>query len=84
MKKNNQFLPIEINSRFSGTTSIRAALGFNEPEMYIKNFFLNKKIKNEKIKKGYVFRYVEEIFLSNDSDKKLQSYFSKGKKIQWF
>ena len=52
--------------------------------MYIKNFFLNKKIKNEKIKKGYVFRYVEEIFLSNDSDKKLQSYFSKGKKIQWF
>ena len=84
MKKNNQFLPIEINSRFSGTTSIRAALGFNEPEMYIKNFFMNKKIKNKKIKKGYVFRYVEEIFLNSDSDKKLVSFFSKGKKIKWF
>ena len=45
---------------------------------------MNKKIKNKKIKKGYVFRYVEEIFLNNDSDEKLQSYFSKGKKIKWF
>ena len=84
MKKNNNFLPIEINSRFSGTTSIRAALGFNEPEMYIKNFYLNKKLINSKIKKGFIFRYVEEIFLDCNSDKKLKNYFSKGKKINWF
>jgi carbamoyl-phosphate synthase large subunit len=84
MKKNNQFLPIEINSRFSGTTSIRASFCFNEPEMYIKNFFLNKKIKEKKIKKGFVFRYVEEIFLDNNLDTNLKSQFSKGKKIQWF
>jgi len=30
-----RFLPFEINPRFSGTTSIRAMVGFNEPEILI-------------------------------------------------
>ncbi len=84
MKKNKNFLPIEINSRFSGTTSIRAALGFNEPEMYIKSFYLKKKIIKKTIREGFVFRYIEEIFLNTCHDKKLFRYFSRGRKIDWF
>ena len=62
-KHNNKFYPFEINSRFSGTTSIRAALGFNEPELFIKSFFLKQKLKRKiKISNGFVFRYIEEVF----------------------
>ncbi len=82
-KNKNKFIPFEINSRFSGTTSIRAAFGFNEPEFYIRNFFLNQKLKNLKIKDGFVFRYVEEIFLNDSNIFNLKRNFSKGKKIEW-
>ena len=77
-------VPFEFNARFSGTTSIRAKFGFNEPEMFIKNYYLNKKIKNPKIKPGVTFRYIEEIFLINASIKKLKTKFGKGLINQWF
>ena len=38
-------IAFEFNSRFSGTTAIRANYNFNEPEMF-KKFYLNKKLKN--------------------------------------
>lgn len=44
-EKSSKIYPIEINARFSGTTSIRANFGFNEPEMFIKNYYLKKKNK---------------------------------------
>ena len=34
-------IPFEFNPRFSGTTSIKSYFGFNEPEMFIKNYYLN-------------------------------------------
>ena len=83
-KHNGKFLPFEINSRFSGTTSIRAALGFNEPEFYIQSFLFKKDIKNKKISNGFVFRYVEEIFLKTNKIENLKKNFSKGKIKKWF
>ena len=68
-EKGSKIYPIEINSRFSGTTSIRANFGFNEPEMFINNYFLKKEIKKIKIKYGRVYRYIEEVFLNNKSKK---------------
>lgn len=58
-------IPFEFNSRFSGTTSIRSKFGFNEPEFFIKDNFLNYKFdsKKIKIKKGNAFRYIEETIL---------------------
>ena len=55
-------IPFEFNSRFSGTTSVRSQFGFNEPEFFIKNYFLNQNINRKKIKlrKGMAFRYVAE------------------------
>ena len=57
-KHKKKFIPFEINPRFSGTTCIRAALGFNEPEMYIQSFFYKKNIIKKKNKK----RVCNEIF----------------------
>lgn len=58
-------VPFEFNSRFSGTTSIRAKFGFNEPEFFIKDNFPNYKIskKKIKIKKGSALRYIAEKIL---------------------
>ena len=38
----------EFNSRFSGTTAIRANYNFNEPEMFLKKFLFEQKIKKSK------------------------------------
>ncbi len=83
-KHKGNFIPFEINSRFSGTTSIRAAMGFNEPEFYIKSFYLKKNISKKKILDGFVFRYIEEIFLKTNNVKSLKKYFSRGKIKKWF
>ena len=80
-------VPFEFNPRFSGTTSIRSYFGFNEPEMYIKNYLLNQKITNKQIKikkNGVCFRYIEEIFLDNTNLKLLPKNMGKGKIIKWF
>jgi|LakMenEpi03Aug12_release.lakeMendotaPanAssembly.Ray.scaffolds.fasta_scaffold181844_3 carbamoyl-phosphate synthase large subunit len=60
-------IPFEFNSRFSGTSSVRANFGFNEPEFFIKSYFLKQNINPNKIKikQGVCLRYVDEIFLKN-------------------
>ena len=79
-------VPFEINPRFSGTTSIRAHYGFNEPKMYIQNYYLNKPINNNftNIKKGVCFRYVEEIFLDGAKFEMLNKKIGKGIIKKWF
>ena len=83
-KHKNQFIPFEINPRFSGTTSIRAALGFNEPEMFIESFYYKKPIKKAKIKKEFVMRYFEEVFIKTNKIERLKNNFSKGYKKNWY
>ncbi len=77
-------IPFEFNARFSGTTSIRSHYGFNEPEMFIKNYYFNKKIKNPKIKEGLAFRYIDEIFLDGVEQNSKKLLNKKGKKRDWF
>jgi len=82
MKKHkNKFYIFEINPRFSGTTSVRAFFGFNEPEMFIKSFFLKKKIRNYKYKIGMAYRYFEDIFVPGSVK---QYKKQKGKILKWF
>ena len=76
-------VPFEFNARFSGTTSIRAHFGFNEPEMYIKSYLLKEKIKQPKIKRGISLRYIEEIFLENKNYINIGKKFYKGKINKW-
>jgi len=53
----------EINPRYSGTTSMRALAGFNEPELMIRRHLLGETIERPKIKSGLVLRGLEERFL---------------------
>lgn len=58
--------PFEINPRFSGTTYIRALGGINEPDLYIRKYFLNQNIQSfPRPKKGLVLRGLEEIAINN-------------------
>lgn len=54
----------EINPRFSGTTSLRALAGFNEPDVLIRRHILDEKIEPRfAIKPGVILRRLEEVFI---------------------
>jgi len=84
MLTDNGPIPFELNSRFSGTTAVRAHFGFNEPEMAIYNYFYKKNITEPKIKKGIAMRYNEEVFIENTNEEKLSLKTHSGKINKWF
>ena len=55
----------EINPRFSSTTSVRAAFGFNEPEMMLYDLFDNLDCYEHSVSTGRFLRYWEEIYLDS-------------------
>lgn len=57
-KVGKDFLLLEINPRFSSSTSIKSAFGFNEPLMAIKSFILKEPPKPLVFKKGMCSRYI--------------------------
>ena len=62
---NDKVYVFEINPRYSGTSSMRAMVGFNEPELMIKYHYLNQEIeRNFKFNEGFVLRGLEETFIS--------------------
>lgn len=54
----------EINPRFSGTTSIRALCGFNEPDTLIRKHLLGENTKKMRYKKGIVLRGLQNHYIS--------------------
>jgi carbamoyl-phosphate synthase large subunit len=61
----------EINTRFSGTTAIRAAFGFNEPAAVIK-YVLYHETPILNYSKGIAMRYWNEVYISFDEHSKLE------------
>jgi carbamoyl-phosphate synthase large subunit len=56
----------EINPRFSGTTSLRAMAGYNEPDILIRKHLLGEKIKpGFGYKHGFIARGLTETMLSS-------------------
>ena len=56
----------EINPRISGTTSFRAIVGFNEPDVLIRRHLLNENIQFRfPYKKGIIMRGLSEVFIKN-------------------
>ena len=56
----------EINPRFSGTTSLRALAGYNEPDILIRKYILKEKIKPRfNYKHGFIARGLQETFIDN-------------------
>ncbi len=61
---NEKVYVFEINPRFSGTTSLRAMVGYNEPEILIRQEILNEHIeKYFSYRSGYIMRGLEERFI---------------------
>lgn len=62
-KVKDSFKSFEINPRFSGTTSIRALLNFNEPDILIRYYVLGEKPPKIEFKKGFVMRGLSEFYI---------------------
>jgi len=56
----------EINPRFSGTTSLRAMVGYNEPDILIRKHILGEDIEPHfAYKEGYIARSLKETFIGD-------------------
>lgn len=56
---------LEINPRFSSSTSMRSAFGYNDPIMAVEYYLEGKFPKQPKIRMGKAIRYIEDhIFFS--------------------
>lgn len=62
----------EINPRFSGTTSIRALAGLNEPDLLIRKKVLKEEVMAPAYNYGVVVRGLENKFISFDLVEKTQ------------
>ena len=55
-----KYLLLEINPRISSSTSIRAAFGYNEPDMCIRYFLENRDIGLPTLRSGSAVRYITD------------------------
>lgn len=53
-------LVFEVNARLSGSTSMRAALGFNDPIRLVRHFGRGEPIAPAAVRRGTVYRYLAE------------------------
>ncbi|GMN04230.1 ATP-grasp domain-containing protein [Erythrobacter sp. MTPC3] len=62
-----QFRLFEINARFSGTTPMRALLGFNEVDMVLGKLLFDEQVTQPPLNKGVVVRFLEEQLLPREA-----------------
>ena len=63
---NGKVVVFEINPRFSGTTSLRAMVGFNEPDTLIRRHVLGQEIaKRFPYRSGIIMRGLSETFVAD-------------------
>jgi carbamoyl-phosphate synthase large subunit len=67
-------VPFELNLRCSGTTSIRAHFGYNEPDMLLRHYVLGEAVTAPRVRAGFALRYWNEVFIeAADRDALLQN-----------
>jgi carbamoyl-phosphate synthase large subunit len=62
----------ELNVRFSGTTPMRARLGFNEVEACIRHFVLGEPLELPMGAEGTVLRYWNEVYVRDEAVERLR------------
>lgn len=63
--QDQQVYVFEINPRISGTSSLRAMVGYNEPDIMVRKYVLGEDIpQNFDYKYGYIVRGLDESFFS--------------------
>ena len=60
---NGVVIPFEINPRLSGTTSLRAMVGYNEPEVMVYNHINKDKIDLRNYDEATILRTIEEVVI---------------------
>ncbi|MDG5750408.1 ATP-grasp domain-containing protein [Qipengyuania sp. XHP0211] len=68
-----EFKLFEINARFSGTTPMRALLGFNEVDMALCHLLDGQPVEQPEVADGIVLRYLEEQLVTNDAVERLRA-----------
>jgi carbamoyl-phosphate synthase large subunit len=64
--QDNKVYVFEINPRISGTTSLRALVGYNEPDVMIRKHILGQNIEIDfSYKSGYIARGLDEVFIES-------------------
>jgi len=77
---NGKIFVFEINPRISGTSPLRAMVGFNEPEILIRKHILNEVIAPDfKFNEGNILRYIAERFVSDNMS--ISSRIGSGKNV---
>jgi carbamoyl-phosphate synthase large subunit len=67
-QRDGQPVPFEINPRFSGTTAVRARMGFNEVDAAIRHFVLGEDAPSlAGVKTGIALRYWNEVYVPSDA-----------------
>lgn len=63
----DRFYVFEINPRISGTSPLRAMVGYNEPDMLIRERILGEKLETDfSYKEGIITRGLQETFISSE------------------
>ena len=74
---NGKMYVFEINPRISGTSSLRAMMGYNEPELLIREKILGEKIPVDfSYKTGYIARGLSENYISHDFMRNINIWYS--------
>ena len=73
-KTDKGIIPFEINPRFSGTTSARSLVGFNEPDIFCRYKLFNEIPEKIKYKFGYVVRGLLEKYISLEDAEAIPTY----------
>jgi len=69
---NGKICVFEVNPRFSGTTSLRAMAGFNEPDILIRRHIIEQPVEARfSYRTGVVTRRLQEHFTPTDNDDSL-------------
>jgi carbamoyl-phosphate synthase large subunit len=63
MRVGDEVKVFEINPRFSATCPMRAVAGINEPDIVLRNIFMNEKFRAAEYKKLLCMRYWQEVYV---------------------
>jgi len=70
-KKRDKVYTFEINPRFSGTTSIRSLVGYNEIDLTVRKSIFKEQLQKVNYKKGIVMRGLRNVYMSYDKIKEI-------------
>jgi len=65
--KDGQPKVFEVNPRLSGSTSMRIAVGFNDPARIVAHWLFDELIERTSVRRAKIFRYLTELVVSSDA-----------------